>query len=176
MTWAVYYTYLENFHWNSFLNVIHISQSKSQIVEPNANLIAMANLPWDHALSLLSLYVSHGKEFFFSLSSRPLLKKKKHAWSQVMANLAAREIKVVLNRKCTHKSLIWVRYKRQTSAVWARIIVLRLSLKLEVDNCRDLLYQYLPTFSARSLKLKTFSTMKHLSVFCSMCSCLQKLF
>ena len=33
-------TSYNNSHWNSFLNVTHITKSKSQIVEPNANLIA----------------------------------------------------------------------------------------------------------------------------------------
>ena len=59
--------------------------------------------------------------------------------------------------------------------MWAHIIVLRLSFKLEVENWRlthrALLHQYFPTLAARSLKLKTFSTTKHLSVFCLMCSC-----
>ena len=46
---------------------------------------ATATLAWDHALSLLSLYVSHGKRaLFFSLSSQEA-KKKKDAWSQVTA-------------------------------------------------------------------------------------------
>ena len=59
--------------------------------------------------------------------------------------------------------------------MWAHIIVLRLSVKLEVENWRlthrALLHQYFPTLAARSLKLKTFSTTKHLSLFCLMCSC-----
>ena len=44
MTSAGYYTYHENFLGNSFLNITHITKSKSQRVEPNANLIVMANL------------------------------------------------------------------------------------------------------------------------------------
>ena len=67
-------------------------------------------------------------------------------------------------------NLVKVRYKRQTSAMWAHIIVLRLSVELEVENWRsthqDLLHQFFPTFSARSLKLKTFSITKHVSVVC----------
>ena len=59
--------------------------------------------------------------------------------------------------------------------MWARIIVLHLSFKLEVEDWQlthwDLLPQYFPTLLAHSLKLKTFSTMKHLFVFCLMCSC-----
>ena len=59
--------------------------------------------------------------------------------------------------------------------MWAHIIVLRLSVELEVENWRsthqDLLHQFFPTFSARSLKLKTFSMTKHLSVVCLICSC-----
>ena len=60
--------------------------------------------------------------------------------------------------------------------MWARIIVLRLSFELEVENWRltrrDLFHQYFPALStARSLKIKTFSTKKHLSVFCFMCCC-----
>lgn len=57
--------------------------------------------------------------------------------------------------------------------MWTSIIFLRLSFKLEVEinfkkwrlTRRDLLHQYFPTLSARSLKLKTFSITKHLSVF-----------
>ena len=44
MTWTVYYTYHENFHWNSSLNEMHITKSKSRIVEPKINLIAMEKL------------------------------------------------------------------------------------------------------------------------------------
>ena len=46
---------------------------------------AAIRLAWDHALSLLSLYVSHGKRaLFFPLSSeRNKEAKKKNAWSQV---------------------------------------------------------------------------------------------
>ena len=36
---------------------------------------------------------------------------------------------------------------------------------------RDLLHQYFQSLSARSLKLKFFWAMRHLSVICSMCSC-----
>ena len=57
--------------------------------------------------------------------------------------------------------------------MWDRI-VLRLSFELEVENWlltrRDCLHQYFPTLLARSLKLKTFSTTKHLSVFGLKCS------
>ena len=59
--------------------------------------------------------------------------------------------------------------------MWAHIIVLRLSVDLQVENWRltrrDLLPQYFPILSARSLKLKTFSITKHLSVVCLICSC-----
>ena len=44
MTLAKYFTYHENFLWNSFRNVTHITNSKSQRVEPNANLTVIANL------------------------------------------------------------------------------------------------------------------------------------
>ena len=44
MTWTVYYKYHENFHWNSFLNEMHITKSKSRIEELKINLIAMENL------------------------------------------------------------------------------------------------------------------------------------
>ena len=44
MTLAKYFTYHENFLRNSFLNVTHITNSKSQRVEPNANLTVIANL------------------------------------------------------------------------------------------------------------------------------------
>ena len=79
-------------------------------------------------------------------------------------------------QKMHSQKLIWyVRCKRQTSAMWARIIVLRLSFEIEVENWRltrrDLLHQYFSTLPACSLKLKTFSITKYLSVVCLMCSC-----
>ena len=40
-------------------------------------------LAWDHALSLLSLYVSHGKS-----QRNKEVKKKNNSWSQVMTTLA----------------------------------------------------------------------------------------
>ena len=56
--------------------------------------------------------------------------------------------------------------------MWARrIIVLHLSFKLEVGNWQLTHWDLLPQYFPHSLKLKTFSTMKHLFVFCLMCSC-----
>ena len=45
----------------------------------------MRPVAWDHALSLLSLYVSHGRYFFPSRAKEAKKQKKKNsAWSQVM--------------------------------------------------------------------------------------------
>ena len=40
VTWAVYYIYHKNFHWNISFNLTDITKSKSQI-ELNANVIAI---------------------------------------------------------------------------------------------------------------------------------------
>ena len=60
--------------------------SKNLHDKVTAKYRATPNLAWDHALSPISLYVSHGKFIFFpSRLVRPW-KKKKNAWSQVTPN------------------------------------------------------------------------------------------
>ena len=58
------------------------SRDFEQILGQNVPL----RVAWDHALSLLSLYVSHGKRALFFSSLEPKKqrrRKKKNAWSQV---------------------------------------------------------------------------------------------
>ena len=70
----------------SLFMVRTLPASKNLHDKVTAKYRATPNLAWDHALSPISLYVSHGKFIFFpSRLVRPW-KKKKNAWSQVTPN------------------------------------------------------------------------------------------
>ena len=117
-----------------FLNVVHITKSKSQIVEPKTNLIA------------------YGKSRSTSKSSSSLTENALTKVKSKLSKLQKTDLSNVGSYYCSPSFFqTWSRNWRLTH--W------------------DLLHQYFPTLSAHSLKLKTFSTIKRLFVFCLMCSC-----
>ena len=97
-------------------------------------------LAWDHALSLLSLYVSHGKRaLFFSLSSqRNKEGKKNNPWSQV---------KLILLRKSPltdtygHSKSTWSVLKRFDN------ILISPTLKFTINKLYMSVYMYISRFS-----------------------------